>query len=111
MAIEGEAVVPERVEVVVVEVRAVEAGPLLGVRVPGEVLADFPDRPVEVVLLRWRLAARKACTRAAAVMSAEVPPCDVLAAVVREAGAAGIGRGEVAAVDAKVLGLSSQTAL
>ena len=39
------------VAVVVVQVHAMEAGPLLSMRVPGEVLADLPDRSVEVVVL------------------------------------------------------------
>ena len=104
MGVEGEAVVGERVVGVgVPEDGSVDAGAFLGMGVPGEVLTDLRDAALEVVVVDGagsRPSGGEAA--AAAVVEVEAPPEDVLGAVTREAGAAGVGRGEVAAVDVEV---------
>ena len=106
VGVEGEAVVGECAGLVgVPEVGGVESGACFGVGVPGEVLADFPDCALEVVVVDG--AADGLCLEAggAAVVGGEAPPEDVLGAVDAEADAAGVGGGDVAAVDVEVAGV------
>jgi hypothetical protein len=104
--VEGEAVVGEVAGLVgVPEVGAVEAGSFFGVGVPGEVLADDPDRALEVVVVDRAADRLRLEARTAAIVGGEAPPEDVLGAVDPETDATRIRRRDVAAVDVDVLGV------